>query len=78
MFYSPSNNNIITINPMHPFTDDASRLQKGLFLLSKARQGAQTVLNINYLPDLLHMVKSHLSSDETLRLEEYHLQNYLI
>ena len=36
------------------------------------------MLNVNYLPDLLQHVKKHLTPEEVLRLEDYHLQNYLV
>jgi hypothetical protein len=35
------------------FIEDPAKLQKGLFTTYSARQGAQTKLNINYIPDLL-------------------------
>jgi len=35
------------------FIEDAAKLQKGLFTTYNVRQGVQTKLNINYIPDLL-------------------------
>jgi hypothetical protein len=60
------------------FLTEPHTLQRSLFSSYTARQGVQTVLNINYLPDLLQYVKQQLSTDEILRLENYHLQNYLM
>lgn len=43
-----------------------------------ARSGVQTALNVNFIPDLLHYTKQKMTPDELLRLEDYHLQNYLM
>ncbi len=60
------------------FRLDPFLLQKGLFTLYNPRQGAKTILNVNYLPDLLQYVKQQLTPEELIRLEDYHLQNYLV
>lgn len=50
------------------FITDAQLLEKGLFSPYTSRNGAQTSLNINYIPDLLAYVKSQMTSEELLRL----------
>jgi hypothetical protein len=69
---------IYNIFMMNPFQTDLQQLEKGLFNLVSTRQGVATVLNINFLPDLLYHIKNQLAPEEVLRLEEYHLQNYLV
>lgn len=44
------------------FRGDPEVLSRGLFTLYGARQGAHTVLNVNFLPDLLHYIKQQLTS----------------
>ena len=60
------------------FIADPIVLERELFRTFVPRQGAKTVLNVNYLPDLLQNIKERLTAEELLRLEDYHLQNYLV
>ena len=48
---------------MQAFITDPQLLEKGLFKQATARQGVQTTLNINYLPDLLKHIKTYLTPE---------------
>lgn len=63
---------------MQAYCCEPEALERGLFSAYTARLGAQTVLNVNFIPDLLHHIKQLLIPEELLRLEDYHLQNYLV
>ena len=63
---------------MSSFISDPEQLEKGIFKSVVARQGVQTNLNVNYLPDLVQHIQSLLNSEEVLRLEKSHLQNYIV
>jgi hypothetical protein len=60
------------------FVDNEDELERGLFTRYMTRGGAQTELNINFIPDFLRFLKGKMNSEELLRLEDYHLQNYLM
>jgi len=45
------------------FLTSAENLECCLFQPYTARQGVQTVLNINYIPDLLKFIVGHLNGD---------------
>jgi hypothetical protein len=60
------------------FVNDPDELERGLFSRYTTRGCAQTELNINFIPDFLRFLKGQMNPDELLRLEDYHLQNYLM
>jgi hypothetical protein len=60
------------------FVENEEELERGLFTRYLSRGGAQTDLNINFVPDFLRFIKGKLTTEELLRLEDYHLQNYLM
>ncbi len=44
------------------FISDEDKLEAGLFTAYEARFGAQTTININFIPDLLQHIKRQLTS----------------